>query len=737
LFSYLRQKVARCYDAPRTSDDSIVLHGPTITSLATCPVDHSSRNPLVAPAAVFLIALSLSIGWGIRGNFGHEAGAMIAGVLSATAVAVLSGRDDWRNRAAYFALFGGLGWGFGGSIAYMYPISFTESGHTVTTYYGYFALFLEGGLWCGMGAAGTALAATMPLHRLARLFAPLCFVLAAMALRIWIEAPLESLLAPPGAGTGDATWHRHESPLYWFDADWLPACMALLGVCAFDLFDRLRHERPRLLDSPTMLLPFAAGGAAIGYSLQSLVRAGGFEEAIHHALVVKLGDLSYVNPATGNHFDADQLLTNWPQFFSDYPQHLGWGIGLVCGAAVYFVLTGKFRNDASLFVYLSLGWLAAFLALPVLGSTLLMDYGGLRVMPPRSDDWAGIVGVFVAGLIWSRRHGLAPIAHVMSFGFILGGIAFATVPMIRYFLRYPGHPWRYPEGVPEAFAHYQSANWHSILEQMHGFGHGLAIAVAMALLWRRQPDEPRATRVGGLAHFAESAQQNVPVPLGRNNAATSWTVAFSVWFVWFAIGFLNLHKLVETWVTNGAVPPTLKAPLLGFIEATPLVWFNVVWWTAAAVCALLLIAHRRQPLDIVPTSWTGKGQLIFVVFLWLMVVGNVNRAIPGFSNGRMVTEWILFMNASLATLLILLLPNRLRPLTPDTRHPTPAPAWPSLTKTWLCGLTAAAVLICLYGYLTLAIYQPHLAGKPWANHRRFGPEAKWRIEPILKQGKHP
>ena len=88
------------------------------------------RNPLLAPAAMFLIALSLSIGWGIRGNFGHEAGAMIAGVLSAIAVAVLSGRDDWRNRVAYFALFGGLGWGFGGSIAYMYPISFTESGHT-------------------------------------------------------------------------------------------------------------------------------------------------------------------------------------------------------------------------------------------------------------------------------------------------------------------------------------------------------------------------------------------------------------------------------------------------------------------------------------------------------------------------------------------------------------------------------------------------------------------------------
>ena len=566
---------------------------------------------------------------------------MIAGVLSATAVAILSGRSDWQNRVAYFAMFGGLGWGFGGSIAYMYPISFTESGHTATTYYGYFSLFLEGGLWCGMGAAGTALAATMPLVRMTRFFTPLCFVLVAMALRPWIEGPLESFLAPIAAGMTDETWHRHESPLYWLDADWLPACAALIGVCAFELYDRMRSQRRRLLDHPIMLLPFAAGGAVLGYFVQALLRAGGLEESIRRALVVKLGDLNYVNPQTGNKFDPDQLLTNWPQFFSDYPQHLGWGIGAICGAAVYFAMTGKFRKDATLFVYLSLGWLVAFLAMPVLGSTFLMDYGGLRVMPPRSDDWAGILGVFIAGLIWSRRHGLAHVANVMSVGFILGGISFASVPMIRYLLRYPGHPWRYPEGVPQALAHYQSANWHSILEQMHGFGHGLAIAIAMAMLWRRQPYDAREGRVGG------------------------WTIAFSVFFAWFIVGFLNLFKLVETWVGNGAVPPTLKAPLLGFIELPPLAWFCIVWWTAATVGGVLLLMHQRRRLDIVPETWTGKGQLLYVLFLWLMVIGNLARAIPGFSNGRMVTEWVVFMNASLATLLIVALPRKMQQDTTD------------------------------------------------------------------------
>jgi hypothetical protein len=464
------------------------------------------------------------------------------------------------------------------------------------------------------------------------------------------------------------------------------------------------------------LLPIAAVGAVVGYFEQAVLRAGGVEDSIRRVLVVKLGDLTYVNPATGNTFDPDQLLTNWPQFFGDYPQHLGWGIGLICGAVVYFAMTGRFRKDATLFLYLSLGWLVAFLALPVLGSTLLMDYGGLRVMPPRSDDWAGIVGAFAGGLIWSRRHGLAAVSHVMSLGFILGGIAFATVPMIRYFLRFPGHPWRYPEGVPETYAHYQSANWHSVLEQMHGFGFGLAIAIAMAMLWRRRPHDAREARVGG------------------------WTVAFSVFFTWFVIGFLNLHKLVETWVGNGAVSPTLKAPFLGFIELTSLTWFCIVWWTAAAVGGVLLLKHHHRRLDIVPITWSGKGQLIYVLFLWLVVTGNVDRAIPGFSNGRMVTEWVLFMNASLATLLIVALPGReQRAVTdePGAASREPQLVWPSLAKTWLCGLVATTVLMSIYGFLTLAIYQRHVEGKPWANHRRFGPEAKWRIDPILKHGEHP
>src|SRR4029079_10966348 len=110
----------------------------------------------------FLTALSLSVGWGIRGNFGHEYGAMIPGALAAMAVVLLSGRPDWWARAAHFGLFGALGWSFGGSISYMQVIAYTHSGHSLSVLYGFACLFLIGFLWAIFGGAGTALPVFLP-----------------------------------------------------------------------------------------------------------------------------------------------------------------------------------------------------------------------------------------------------------------------------------------------------------------------------------------------------------------------------------------------------------------------------------------------------------------------------------------------------------------------------------------------------------------------------------------------
>src|SRR5436190_2964460 len=165
-------------------------------------------------AAFFLlIALALSIGWGIRGNFGHEYGAMLPGALAALTAALLSGRSDWHRRSAFFAFFGALGWSFGGSISYMQVIGYTHSGHSASVLYGFACLFVIGFLWAAIGGAGAALPAFLTRERLTEFFAPLTAVFAGwtvqdIVMAVWFrEDPA----------------FRHEGLLYWYDTDWVAA----------------------------------------------------------------------------------------------------------------------------------------------------------------------------------------------------------------------------------------------------------------------------------------------------------------------------------------------------------------------------------------------------------------------------------------------------------------------------------------------------------------------------------
>ncbi len=63
---------------------------------------------------------------------------MFPGALAAIAVCLLSGRQEWRERVAYFGCFGALGWAFGGSMSYMQVIAYSQSGHAPSQYYGFY-----------------------------------------------------------------------------------------------------------------------------------------------------------------------------------------------------------------------------------------------------------------------------------------------------------------------------------------------------------------------------------------------------------------------------------------------------------------------------------------------------------------------------------------------------------------------------------------------------------------------
>lgn len=730
--------------------------------------------PGLRPASVFLIALSLSIGWGIRGNFGHESGAMIAGVLASVAACLLSGREDWRQRVAFFAFFGGLGWGFGGSISYMYPISFGGSEQWQSCLYGYYATFLIGMLWAGLGGMGAALPAVMERKRLNDFMVPVLFVLSAMTVSNLIIQPwLERVIVVPetvylggsffvsplsGAGeilwwpgllaalvvgglvwrftkqggwrrlTGvaiaaglvvafsagiqwwqlnartileagtladmhmDSTWNRHQSPLYWYDADWFPALAALAGVCLFDLWDR-RFAGLRYLAL------FAGLGAAGGALVYTLFSALGINAVLARTLLVVVGD-------PNRPFSIFSFLSNWPNFAHYYPQHLGWLLGLALGIGLYFYRWGAWQRDSRLLLYLAGGWLLAFLLMPVLGSIPLQFMGGFRLTPPRSDDWAGIFGVFVAGMMYCRRRGLNGVALAGSLCGLIGGFFFAFVPFLRALLRLPGHPGLNPEGVSDLWAHYQSANWHSIMEQLHGFGHGVGLAVALGVLavWVNPHNEGKDRK--------------------------RWPEFTAIVFVLFFITLMNVYKNVEKWAD--VVPDVMKMPLLGVLEFSASTWFLITWIALAAPVVALMAVHLKRPVAVAPASWTARGQVLYMVFLWIMVIANFERALVQFHENRLVTEWVLMLNAGLATFLIALLPGKAVSL--ETKEPESCRLL--LRRLWRWALPLIGCVLLLMAVLIRLIYGAAPVESREVNHKRWGEEAQWRVKPILKHGQH-
>ena len=93
------------------------------------------------------------MGWGIRGQFGHETGAMIAGVLVGLVLVFLFGRGANKTTAARAAALGAIAIGIGGSMTYGQTIGLTQNqvliGHWEAWRWGMLGLGLKGAVWIG------------------------------------------------------------------------------------------------------------------------------------------------------------------------------------------------------------------------------------------------------------------------------------------------------------------------------------------------------------------------------------------------------------------------------------------------------------------------------------------------------------------------------------------------------------------------------------------------------------
>ena len=412
-------------------------------------------------------------------------------------------------------------------------------------------------------------------------------------------------------------------------------------------------------------------------------------------------------------FDPHQMVTNWPQALLDMGPNGGWFLGLVIGIVLFFVKFGKWRSGSSLIAHITVGSLVVFLLGPVLLTPLFGAVGGFRLTPPRGDSWANIIGCFAGMLVYMFRNGLRPVGYTAIIAGVIGGLGFMAAQIAKILIYLPGNPVLSKDPAwLQKWQHWHQANWHNIMvEQGVGLLYGLAIVISMALLSDRTKAAPAEPRV------------------------RKWTEAASVFVVLIMLLYVNLVKNVGDWTslygTHSDLPAMMKAPLIPQIELSALAWFNVTFLLMGLCLALVLRAHYRKPLAIVPASWVGRGQLLFFLFLWAILIGNWEKALPGFGEQRLATEWVMMVNGLIVTYLLLNCgrDETVAPLPMRTDFPV------VVRRVILTGVASLLVGMLVFPAIHQAIYhgQPDGFG---GNNRRFGPEADWRTRPILKDKAH-
>ena len=114
--------------------------------------------------AITYVGLAVLLGWALRGQYGHQLGAAIPGVLFSLSLVLVAGRDDWIQRAPTLAVAGAIGFSVGGSASYGRLIGYTRAKKWTNILYGFTCLFVVGALWgvIGGGIVGLALEPVPP-----------------------------------------------------------------------------------------------------------------------------------------------------------------------------------------------------------------------------------------------------------------------------------------------------------------------------------------------------------------------------------------------------------------------------------------------------------------------------------------------------------------------------------------------------------------------------------------------
>ena len=512
-------------------------------------MDTKTHTSDLALIGIILSGLAMSVGWGFRGDYGHEAGAMVPGALLGLSICLASGRQDWWQRATIMAVCGAIGWAFGGQMSYGRVIGYTASSSLPDVAYGYASLFLIGGLWAGIGSAILALSVTKSRSYLENFAWPLValwlvwFAMDFSGLTEWIAE----------------TWSFN-------DTDWYAALSALLV------------------------------------------------------------------------------------------------------AGIYAVIIHRHRQACFFIMLIGLGWLAGYI--------ILTELLGLRMTPPRSDNWSGCVGIFVAIIFYLIYQQNKAALKVALCGFLAGGIGFA----VGDFFNMLGRAQWGPIGSLTAL---QGLDYWKWMEQL--FGLIMGIGVGWAFLKSLQP-------------------KLIPPEEDKSNGILN---TLGLVFLLIVMMWNNLYKNVRNWAKGDHIPED-------FFGIRIYWWFLLVGMLISAIILVAIIRHHRQRLPLAPSSAFGRGQLLFLIILWIAIIGAFVQAFPSMVHkGVFFVHTSFWLTAGICSLIVLSLSDK-----PDySLEPKLAASnycWKPRLRHWISWLLIP-VLILLLAYLTVSLDEEPLPG----SHLRF------------------
>ncbi|MGE3820413.1 MAG: hypothetical protein AB7I30_13445, partial [Isosphaeraceae bacterium] len=388
-----------------------------------------TTEPHGGSSTAWVIALAAAaggMGWGIRGSYGHETGAMIAGVLIGYVLIREFLPSATSLKGARVVALLALGVSFGGSMTYGRTLGLTQAPNAVGDWdalrWGLTGVAIKGGVWFGFAGLFLGMGMGRTRYRTLEGLGMVVGMLGLIALGLWaLNEPYDPKLGlyPRWFFSGDWPPPKGPDPTARREV-WGGLLFALVGLAAHARFGRGDRLAGRMA-----IAGFVAGalGFTVGQSVQAFhawnratFQAGGLIPIDPNLNWWNLMEITF--GAVGGAGLAAGLAWNRALIAQDEPADEvriapGWEIGLAaCHAAL--IAGAEFSGIPLLGLLLAFGPAAAVIALPAILGGRFWPY--LFALP--------IVALPIAGKTLKRLSYENPDVPIP-----IGWLAFVAIPL--------------------------------------------------------------------------------------------------------------------------------------------------------------------------------------------------------------------------------------------------------------------------------------------------------------------